>query len=106
VMFVLCFAQFERGINRVFEQAHGRRIGNPDWSKRRGWDLDDYADPQRVRFKDRVTMVIDRRSEEYGQILKNFATRNHIAHGGLTERIAPIDTFIDELFVLGGKLKT
>lgn len=103
--FVLCFAQFERRVNEESEQARDRRASNPDWTRRRAWDLDAYASPERVPFKDRVAMVMDRSEADYGRVLNDYAKRNHVAHGGLTEPIAALDQFIGELFVLATRLK-
>lgn len=76
--YVLCFGQFEREVNAVFEAAYQSRATNPDWTKRRGWDLDGYQDATRVPFKDRVALVIDRRKPAYGKILSDYAKRNHV----------------------------
>jgi hypothetical protein len=96
--YVLCFGQFEREVNAVFEAAYQKRSTNPDWTERCGWDLDAYKEATRIPFKDRVAPVIDRRKSAYGKILSDYAKRNHIAHGGLTEPLSSLDAFIGELF--------
>lgn len=104
--FVLCFAQFERGVTIKFEEARDRRAGNPDWARRRGWDLSRYENAVRLPFEDRVAMVLDRNDSDFGRIVSHYATRNHVAHGGLSEPIAPLDQFISDLFTLFSKLKS
>jgi hypothetical protein len=104
--FVLCFAQFERHVTDVFEAARDRRISNPDWTRRRGWDIDNYRDSRRVRFEDRVALVLDRSGDDYAKVIADYHKRNHVAHGGLTEPIASADQFVQELFDVSSRLQT
>ncbi len=104
--FVLCFAQFERGITECFETARDRREANPDWTRRRGWDIDGLNNGRQVRFEDRVALVLDRRGADYGKVINDYQKRNHVAHGGLSEPIAALDQFVRELFDISSRLQT
>ncbi|MDO9416295.1 hypothetical protein [Pararhizobium sp.] len=96
-IFVLMFAQFEVAVNHTFEAVMSKRLGDDDWSRRRGWDADTLKGP-RVSFHVRLCMVMDRRNPEFGQINKNYALRNHCAHGGTTEPVGSIDDFEHNLY--------
>lgn len=104
--FVLCFAQFERGVTESFEVARDRRRSNRDWTRRRGWDIDGLSNGRRVRFEDRVALVLDRMGTDYGKVIADYQKRNHIAHGGLNEPVAPLDQFVQELFDVSSRFQT
>ena len=43
-VFVMLFGQFENAVNDLFEAACDARSANPDWLRRRGWDVPGYMD--------------------------------------------------------------
>lgn len=104
--FVLCFAQFEREVTHCFAAARDRRTSNPDWTRRRGWDIDGFREPRRIRFEDRVALVLDRVGPDYAKVIADYHKRNHVAHGGLTEPIDSLDQFVRELFDVASRLQT
>jgi len=102
--YVLCFGQFEREVDDKFEAAKASRQSNNDWTKRRGWDTE-YIKGKRVRFEDRVAMVLDRNTgSDYGDVMRHYGDRNHAAHGGLSKPIGSVDNLILDLLRLGGRL--
>lgn len=57
--FILVWGQLEVRIDEVCEAAVRQRRDSDDWSLRRAWDAFD-PDNLRVRFEDRVALVLDR----------------------------------------------
>ena len=104
--FVLCFAQFEReSAQESFEVARDRRR-RIQIDQARGWDVDGLSSGRRVRFEDRVALVLDRTGSDYGKVIADYQKRNHIAHGGLSEPVAPLDQFVQELFDVSSRFQT
>ena len=103
--FVLCFGQFEQEVKCNFERARLKRLDNNDWTKRRGWDSD-YIRGNRVKFEDRVAMVLDREvNNDYGDVMRHYGDRNHAAHGGLHKPIGSVDNLVIDLLRLCGRLQ-
>ncbi len=95
--FVLMFGQFEVAVNETFEAARAARVGNRDWSHRRGWDAASLTGTK-VPFDTRLSLVLDRRSGSFGKIMQTYATRNHCAHGGTTQPVGSIDALEGDLY--------
>ena len=89
-IFVLMFGQFERAVDAKFVEARDKRSTNPDWTQRRGWDLD-VLKGDRVAFLTRLSLVMDRENTAYKQIVETYGVRNHCAHGGTTDPVGSID---------------
>lgn len=104
-MFVLMFGQFESAMNAAFETARAERLGNPDWTRRRGWDAQ-ALQGERVSFETKLSMVVDERSAHYAAILTTYAIRNTCAHGGMTAAVGSIDSLEAELYVWAAQLRT
>jgi hypothetical protein len=96
-VFVLMFGQFEKAVTSAFESAVNTRATNPDWTRRRGWDVPSLSG-RRVPFDTKLTMVLDRRSPSFGRILQTYETRNHCAHGGTTSAVGSIDALEGDLY--------
>ncbi|MGJ3261869.1 MAG: hypothetical protein ACFE0R_01415 [Salinarimonas sp.] len=103
-IFVLMFGQFEVAVNRVFETARDDRSSNPDWARRRAWDVPSLQG--RVPFETRLAMVMDRRSEHFGRILTAYARRNHCAHGGTSDPVGSIDLVFADLYLWRAELRS
>lgn len=96
-VFVLIFGQFEQEVSRVFEKARERRAGNPDWRARRGWDVPALAG-RRLPFETRLALVLDRRTPAYRNVIRAYALRNHLAHGGTAEPVGSIEQLVADLY--------
>jgi hypothetical protein len=103
-IFVLMFGQFERAVNSAFESAVNARATNPDWTRRRGWDVASLRG-NRVPFETRLAMVLDSQSPSFPRILQTYATRNHCAHGGTTNAVGSIDALEADLYQWDGELR-
>lgn len=95
-VYVLLFGQFENEVTATFEAARDKRKDNPDWSIRRGWDISAYG-ARSVKFETKLALVLDRKNDFYGSILNAYSTRNHCAHGGMTNPVGSIDDFVNDL---------
>lgn len=103
-IFVLMFGQFERAVTSAFEDAMEARAANPDWSRRRGWDISSLRG-RKVPFETKLAMVLDSRLPSFAQIMQTYATRNHCAHGGTTNAVGSIDALEADLYRWHGQLR-
>jgi hypothetical protein len=104
-VFVLMFGQFETAVTSTFENAVQARCTNPDWTRRRGWDISLF-NSKRVPFDLKLAMVLDRQSPSFGRILDTYGTRNHCAHGGTTNAVGSIDALEADLYRWQGELRS
>jgi hypothetical protein len=104
-IFVLLFGQFEVAVTERFKQVRTARLGNPDWTHRRGWDVPEYG-TDKVKFETRLAMVMDKQDPAYGKILHAYQRRNHCAHGGTTEAVGSIDQLVNDLYTWSRLLKS
>jgi hypothetical protein len=87
--YVLLFGQFELAVNRAFKAAHGKRSTNPDWTRRRGWDMPALSG-DKVPFQTKLALTLDGRSTAHGKATAAYGNRNHCAHGGTTVSVGSI----------------
>jgi hypothetical protein len=52
------------------------------WKQRAPWDILPTGSNSRVSFKNKVALLIDKRSNDYDLIVEYYKERNSIAHGG------------------------
>jgi hypothetical protein len=101
--FVLMFGQFETAVTARFESTVQARAANPDWTRRRGWDISLFKG-KKIPFDIKLAMVMDSQSPSFGRILQTYATRNHCAHGGTTAAVGSIDELEADLYQWQGQL--
>jgi hypothetical protein len=94
--YVLLFGQFENDVNDHFAAALAKRTSNPDWTRRRGWDVPALAG-KKVPFDTRLALTLDRTSSAYTKVMAAYSNRNHCAHGGMTVAVGSIDQFVADL---------
>ena len=82
--FLLCWGRLEAHLDEACRDAIRKRWKNPDWTKRRGWDLYNPEDKRisGLKFDERISLVLDRQIAEWGMTMKWYSLRNFIAHGG------------------------
>ena len=80
--FVLAWGQLEADIDDACRDAIRLGKSHEDWRHRRAWSLYD-EENLRLSFRNRLTLVLDRRSDERQRTLKLYEFRNQIAHGDL-----------------------
>ena len=97
VYFVLSWGQLEAELNESCRAAIRRRQSNPDWTRRRAWDLCDPDDKRLsgLSFEERVSFVLDKRDHVGGEwklVMTYYAQRNRIAHCGSHEQRIDLNT--------------
>jgi hypothetical protein len=98
-IFIILFGQFENAVNEHFEQARDARFCNPDWTRRRGWDVPAYRDRRRLPFETKLALVLDQHDPEGRKVLQAYELRNHCAHGGTSRPVGSIDEFVNDLYI-------
>lgn len=104
-IFVLMFGQFEKAVNSTFENAVNARAANPEWTRRRGWDTSSLKG-RKVPFDTKLAMVLNSQSPSFAKILQTYATRNHCAHGGMTDPVGSIDALEADIYRWHGELRS
>lgn len=107
--FVLCWGQLETEMDECCRNAIRKRKNNPDWTKRRGWDLYDPEDKRLsgLSFGERVSLVLDKqagRGSEWSKFMKWYDLRNMIAHGGSYEQRIELNFVIGEFYQIQSKI--
>ena len=95
-VFVLLFGQFEHEVTESFNDARDARATNPDWIRRRGWDIPAY-NSRRIPFETKLALVLDQNTPSHRQVINGYSRRNHCAHGGSTQPVGSIDQFVQDL---------
>ena len=103
-VFVLMFGQFELACDEVFQKAKDKRVGNPDWTRRRGWDAASLQG-KKVPFETKLSMVMDKNSATFRKVMDVYAIRNHCAHGGTTTAVGSIAVLEAQLYQWYRELK-
>ena len=93
--FVLAWGQLEADIDDACRDAI--RLGklHEDWRHRRAWSVYDEENP-RLSFRNRLTLVLDRSSDEWKRTLELYQVRNQIAHGDLRHAGINLPTVIED----------
>ena len=80
--FVLAWGQLEADIDDACRDAIRLGKAHADWRHRRAWSVYDEDNP-RLSFRNRLTLVLDRGSDEWKRTVELYKVRNQIAHGDL-----------------------
>ena len=80
--FVLAWGQLEADIDDACRDAIRLGKSREDWRHRRAWSVYDEENP-RLSFRNRLTLVLDRSTDEWKRTLELYQVRNQIAHGDL-----------------------
>lgn len=106
---LLGWGYLEAEIDRKCREAIRKRRDNPDWTRRRGWDL---YDPDNKRLsglslEDRVRLLIDAQapSGEWKLAMHWYQLRNKIAHGGSHADRIDFGEVVKEFFLIQSALK-
>ncbi|MGQ0484907.1 MAG: hypothetical protein ACT4SY_06100 [Hyphomicrobiales bacterium] len=107
--FVLCWGQLETELDDRCRNAIRRRRDNPDWTRRRGWDLYNPEDRKLsgLSFEDRVSLVLDRqagRGSAWSKVMKWYGLRNLIVHGGSYEQRIDLNFVIGEFYEIQSEI--
>ena len=104
--FVLAWGQLEAEIEEACRDAirHGLRHG--DWRHRRAWTLYNPDDPRLsgLSFQSRLTLVVDKDSDEWKKTLQHYNVRNHIAHGNLVPERIDVSSVVQDFLRIQSSL--
>ena len=93
--FVLAWGQLEADIDDACRDAIRLGKSHQDWRHRRAWSVYDEDNP-RLSFRNRLTLVLDRSSDEWKRTLELYQVRNQIAHGDLRHAGINLPTVIED----------
>jgi len=93
--FVLAWGQLEADIDDACRDAIRLGKSHADWRHRRAWSVYDEDNP-RLSFRNRLTLVLDRNSDEWARILELYQVSNQIAHGDLRHAGINLPTVIED----------
>ena len=101
--FVLAWGQLEAKISDACRDAIRLGQSHQEWRQRRSWSLYDSENP-RLSFRNRLTLVLDRSSDEWKRTVELYEVRNQIAHGDLRSEGIDIPTVIEDFFRIQSSL--
>ena len=93
--FVLAWGQLEAEIGDACREVIRSGQSQEEWRDRRAWSLYDSDNP-RLSFRNRLTLVLDRSSDEWKRTLELYEVRNQIAHGDLRSEGIDVSTVIED----------
>ena len=93
--FVLAWGQLEAEIGDACRDAIRSGQSQEEWRDRRAWSLYDSDNP-RLGLRNRLTLVLDRSSDEWKRTLEHYEVRNQIAHGDLRSEGIDVSTVIED----------
>ena len=71
--------------------------------QRRAWSLYDSDNP-RLRFRNRLMLVVDRTSDEWRRTVELYQVRNQVAHGDLRSEGIDVPTVIEDFYRIQSSL--
>ena len=89
------WGQLEAEIGDVCREAIRSGQSQEEWRDRRAWSLFDSDNP-RLGFRNRLTLVLDRSSDEWKRTVELYEVRNQIAHGELRSEGIDVSTVIED----------
>ena len=93
--FVLAWGQLEADIDDACRAAIKLGKSNRDWRQKRAWIMYDEV-YDRLSFRNRLTIVLDRSSDEWRKTVEHQEVRNQIAHGDLRHTGINLPTVIED----------
>ena len=104
--FVLAWGQLEAEIEEACRDAirHAQRHG--DWRHRRAWTLYNPDDPRLsgLSFQSRLTLVVEKDSDEWKRTMQHYNVRNQIAHGTLVSERIDVSSVIQDFLRIQSSL--
>ncbi len=94
-LFVLAWGQLEADIDDACRAAIEIGISHDDWRQRRTWIVYN-EDIERLSFRKRLTLVLDRSSYEWQKSMENQEFRNKIAHGEILDTSIDLPNMIED----------
>ena len=99
--FLLVWGQLEARVNEIAEKAIRKRRADARWEYRRAWDGLNPDDMRRIRFEDRLAIVLDRQAgkgSSFNQAIRLYGERNRVAHGTSLAQGIDVPTIIAQVY--------
>ena len=98
--FVLAWGQLEVGIEKACRDAIRYAQLHEDWRYRRAWSLykPDSHQPLGLSFKNRLTLVLEKDTDDWKTTIKYYKLRNQIAHGTLQSERINVSSVIQDFY--------
>lgn len=96
--FVLAWGQLEADIDEACRDAIRHGQSDDDWRHRRAWSLYNPDDRRLsgLSFGNRLTLVLERASDDWRRTMQFYSVRNRIAHGTLLSESIDVSDEIQE----------
>ena len=104
--FVLAWGQLEADIEEACREAIREGQSHEDWRHRRAWSLYNPDDRRLsgLSFENRLTLVIEKGSEDWKRTMELYNVRNQIAHGALLSGGIDMASVIRDFFRIQSSL--
>lgn len=104
--FVLAWGQLEADIEEACREAIREGQSNADWRHRRAWSLYNPEDRRLsgLSFENRLTLVLEKGSEDWKRTMELYSVRNQIAHGTLLSGGIDMASVIRDFFRIQSSL--
>lgn len=104
--FVLAWGQLEADIVDACRSTirHAQTHGN--WRDRRAWTRYNPDDRRLsgLNFENRLTLVLEKGSDNWKKVLQHYRVRNQIAHGRLRSQRIDVSSVIEEFYLIQASL--
>ena len=104
--FVLAWGQLEADVVELCRETIRNAQQNPDWMARRAWAL---YDPENRRlsglsFENRLSLVLERDTDNWKRMMQLYSVRNQIAHGTLLSERIDVSSVIQDFYNIQASL--
>ena len=104
--FVLAWGQLEADIEEACREAIREGQLHEDWRHRRAWSLYNPEDRRLsgLSFENRLTLVLEKGSDDWKKTMELYNVRNQIAHGALLSARIDMERVIGDFFRIQSSL--
>ena len=104
--FVLAWGQLEADIEEACREAIREGQLHEDWRHRRAWSLYNPEDRRLsgLSFENRLTLVIEKGSDDWKRTMELYNVRNQVAHGALLSARIDMERVIRDFFRIQSSL--
>ena len=104
--FVLAWGQLEADIEEACRDAIRNGQSHEDWRHRRAWSLYNPDDRRLsgLSFENRLTLVLEKGSDDWKRTMELYNVRNQIAHGALLSARIDMQRAIGDFFRIQSSL--
>lgn len=104
--FLLAWGQLEADIEEACRETIRRAQTHGDWRQRRAWTLYNPDDRRLsgLNFENRLTLVVEKDSDDWKRTLQHYNLRNQIAHGTLVPERINVSSVIEDFLRIQSSL--